>query len=173
METASKTNWVEVPIEAIKKSLDKKGIKYTVIDVPYVKDGKYVYDEAGNKVMHKAVHIDEVPEDEQAAIDFIGDKECWFEGCEELRARYKAEYDKAGGDGGCSSCQKNKIMRKYVELVKKAMREDKARKDERKDTRIEQVPGPGGTGTEGAGEKPSLLRRAASRIKKILRACTE
>lgn len=173
-ENANHSRMVEVPISTIIKGLDKRGISYEVIEVPATDDnGKPVLDSNGNRVMRQAVHITEIPEDEQAVMDFMAGKECWFPGCEELREAYNREYDEAGGDGGCTTCQKNKIMRKYVPKIKQAVRDANGYKN-KWDTGPEQLPGPGGQGPSGASVvRPSLLRRASSRIKKILRACVE
>lgn len=161
----------------ITRNLDKRGIKYELIRVPTMKDGKPIVGDDGNVVTHEAVHIISVPADEQAAIDFFADdKECWFGGCEELRRKYNAEVDKAMSSGGCTSCQKNKIMRKYIELVKEELKRNEKLENidgGSRHTGTEQVSGPSGKGDEGAGEKQGMLRRAASRIKKILRAFTE
>lgn len=173
-------NWVEVDIATITKNLDKRGITYEIINVPVTKGGVPVKDENGNTVMHEAVHIISVPPEEQAFLDFIaGERECWFEGCEELRRKYREEYDAAGGDEGCTSCQKNKIMRKYARLVKEATAGrsydyESAKYNGKVGAGSKHVPGPGAEGTQGAGGFwKSLLRRATSRARKILRACTE
>lgn len=175
----SETKWVEVPINAITRNLDERGITYELIDVPVTdSDGNKVKDENGNVVTHQAVHILEVPPDEQSAIDFIGGKKCWFAGCEELRKKYEEEYEEAGGAEGCTTCEKNKIMRKYIRLVREAIKADnkaKAHHEENSNGHpgTVAVSGPDEEGERGVGEKRSLLRRAASRFKKILRACTE
>lgn len=178
IEIQQSTNWVEVDIPTITKNLDKRGIGYEIINVPVMRDGKPVKDENGNTVTHEAVHIVSMPPEEQALLDFIGgERECWFEGCEELRAKYEAEYAAAGGAGGCTACQKNKIMRKYARLVKEATA-GKSYGSEKDSVKVgsgsEHVPGPGAEGSEGAGGFwKKVLRRAASRAGKILRACKE
>lgn len=44
---------------------------------------------------------------------------CWFSGCEELRKQYKNEIKNLGAS--CPSCEKGKLNRKYLELVKKCL----------------------------------------------------
>ena len=99
-ENANHSRMVEVPISTIIKGLDKRGISYEVIEVPVTDDnGKPVLDSNGNRVTRQAVHVIDIPEDEQAVMDFMAGKECWFPGCEELREAYEKLNVKIHGTG--------------------------------------------------------------------------
>jgi hypothetical protein len=49
---------------------------------------------------------------------FSLDTPCFFEGCEEMREKYKKDLDKLGGDG-CKGCKKGALIRKYIPFLKR------------------------------------------------------
>jgi hypothetical protein len=63
--------------------------------------------------------ITAVSAEERKVLSFFVDSApCWFEGCDELRAKYQDEVAKLGA--GCPSCQKGAVIRKYQDLVRRA-----------------------------------------------------
>lgn len=98
---------MERPAQAITKAakfnagldmLDKKGIAYHL-------------DENGKII------IDKIPQREITISRFFQlDQPCPFEGCGELRARYKKELESMGGDS-CKDCDKAKLLRKYHQII--------------------------------------------------------
>lgn len=65
--------------------------------------------------------IDSVAPQEQEAISFFGERPCWFPGCEELRALFKAEKEAAGGSE-CSGCDEGAIIRKFLPVVRESIK---------------------------------------------------
>jgi hypothetical protein len=47
---------------------------------------------------------------------FSTESPCWFEGCEELRAKYAQELESIGGDA-CPACKRGALTRKYLPMV--------------------------------------------------------
>jgi hypothetical protein len=61
--------------------------------------------------------IDSVPAREQEVISFFSlTKPCWFEGCEELRKEYLAEYEAIGG-ANCQACDHGALIRKFMPKI--------------------------------------------------------
>ena len=71
-----------------------------------------------NFKLNKSKKIAEkVSPEEQELFKFFSDhSECWFDGCEEMRKKYKEELDKLPPN--CPNCQKGALIRKYKEKIK-------------------------------------------------------
>ena len=87
-------------IDQYKKVLEERGIKYSMTT-------------AGQVV------INEIPPTEKIIMQFFDlNVPCpEVPGLEDIRNRYKQEYDQAGG-AACPSCQLNTLQRKYREILK-------------------------------------------------------
>lgn len=102
-ETAAIPRPATIPPDAIdqyKKVLEERGIKYSMTT-------------AGQVV------INEIPPVEKIIMQFFDlNAPCpEVPGLEDIRNRYKQEYDQAGG-AACPSCQLNTLQRKYREILK-------------------------------------------------------
>jgi len=53
---------------------------------------------------------------------FSKSRECWFEGCEEMRSKYFEEVEELDikYKGKCPSCKKGGVIRKYIQELKDA-----------------------------------------------------
>ena len=59
--------------------------------------------------------VKSVSEDLRAILPFFSSNTaCWFEGCEELRAKHTEELEKSKQDGVCTSCVEGDLIRKYA-----------------------------------------------------------
>lgn len=89
----------QTAIDRYKKTLDERGIKYTVTD-----EGQIV--------------VTSVPNQERQILQFFDLKQPCpdVEGMAAIRSAYEAEYIKAGGDA-CPGCQLNSIQRKYRSIL--------------------------------------------------------
>lgn len=86
------------------------------------KDGNPVKDKDGNPVMRIITIPIHIPEIEKQALKvFVDSVPCWFDGCQELRNKYKQELKENSIDEGCSSCKKGPIIRKYLKLAAQAL----------------------------------------------------
>lgn len=57
------------------------------------------------------------PEERKILGFFVDSTPCWFENCEELRAKYKAEIENLGSE--CPACQKGAVIRKYQDIIRR------------------------------------------------------
>jgi len=74
----------------------------------------YSTDEQGRRT------ISNVDDRTKQALSFFTDAPCWFEGCEELRARYQEERAEQESETGCRTCV-GSLYRKYMRKVMDAM----------------------------------------------------
>lgn len=149
------------------------GVSHKTVEVPaHDKDGNPILDEDGNPVMQKQLVITKIPDETIKIMSFFTEAEnydCWFTGCEKLRAQYKADIEAAGGEG-CTDCKRGAIIRKYMPMVRDAVRNDERAKTKTIDSPgAIRVPGPAKSSGNGAQESPGLLRRAASYLKKVFK----
>lgn len=149
------------------------GVSHKTVETPATdKDGNPVLDENGNQVMTKQLVITKIPEETVKLMTFFTDDdnfECWFAGCEGLRAQYKADIEAAGGSG-CPDCKRGAIIRKYMPLVREAVKNDEQAKNTTvSGTRPVGVPGSAESSGSGAPSSTGLLRRAASYLKKVFK----
>jgi hypothetical protein len=63
--------------------------------------------------------ISSAPELEGEVYRFFTECECWFDGCEELRAEYKRRLEELPDD--CPSCVEGDVMRAMLDAVRKAI----------------------------------------------------
>lgn len=84
-----------------------------------------------------------------------------------LRAKYDAELAHFGGRSKCRSCDQGKLTRKYVPLVRNALRKESVQ-----NTGIKQVSRPAGGSVQGVGEHRSLLRRASAGLASLFKIGT-
>ena len=94
---------VSVPPDALaqyKKILEERGIKYSMTP-----NGQVI--------------VNEIPDKEKMIMQFfdLNAPAPDVPGIEQIRERYKQEYEQAGG-AACPSCQLNTLQRKYREILK-------------------------------------------------------
>lgn len=149
------------------------GVTHKTIETPALDgDGNPVMDEEGNPVMNRQLVITSVPDETIKLMSFFSeapDFECWFGGCEGLRKQYLADLEEAGG-ASCPDCKRGAIIRKYMPIVRDAIRNSK---DEKLTNVVSAgsvgVSGPAEGSGSGAAKNESLLRRAASYLKKVFK----
>lgn len=173
--------------ETIIASMKERGIDYELVELEEKQPD-------GSVIKKKTIMIKSVPPIQRDLARFFASTEspCWFAGCEEVRAEFKKAIDEAGGENGCKGCTRGRIIQQFTPLVEKLLTEDKKRNniDEKRKqaqasteeehekpnpvdltpTRTIEIPGPGSASAEGTKDKPSMLRRAATYLKKIFRA---
>lgn len=114
-------------------SLESLGIKGTT-EVTYKRDenGNLVMDANGKPVTIKKFTPTEVPAYFTRAIMVLaGHEPCYFEGCEEVVAGYKAELEVLERrQGGCRPCDRAKLQRKYAHKFRNALPPTEANKIE-------------------------------------------
>lgn len=144
-----------------------------------------ITNEDGTVTQRKSIRVLHTPPQEKALAAFFAnpDAPCDFPGCQELQRQYKQALEVAGG-AACTACERGKIMRRMGPTILKAMgigldkpTQSVVQSDQNNEsastskvTRVVTIPRSGSKSPEGALAKPSLLRRAATRIKKIFGA---
>lgn len=169
--------------ENIIASMKERGIDYELVELEEKQPD-------GSVIKKKTIMIKSVPPLQRDLARFFASTEspCWFSGCEEARAKFKEAIEAAGGENGCKGCTRGRIIQQFTPLVEKLLTEDMKRnnieekrkqtkneelsvseQDELTPTRTIEVPGLGSSSAERAANKPSMLRRAATYLKKIFR----
>jgi hypothetical protein len=96
-----KTIVSETPVESQEQGIESLGVTYkTGVD--------------GRRT------ITGVDDRTRQALAFFTSEPCWFEGCEELRAKYQADLEAQQTGDGCKTC-KGVLYRKYIKKVLDAM----------------------------------------------------
>ena len=169
--------------ESIIASMKERGIDYELVELEEKQPD-------GSVIKKKTIMIKSVPPLQRDLARFFASTEspCWFSGCEEARAKFKEAIEAAGGENGCKGCTRGRIIQQFTPLVEKLLTEDMKRnnieekrkqikneefsvseQDELTPTRTIEVPGLGSSSAERAANKPSMLRRATTYLKKIFR----
>lgn len=174
---------ISTSYESIIASMKERGIEHELIELEEKQPD-------GSVIKKKTIMIKSVPPLQRDLARFFASTEspCWFKGCEEARAKFKEAIDAAGGETGCKGCTRGRIIQQFTPIVEKLLTEDAKRvniEEKRKQakkqdehekpnvdltpTRTIEVPGLGGKSTTGTEKQPSMLRRAATYLKKIFR----
>lgn len=146
--------------------LKSRGIEYKIVEESMNdSQGRLITDIHGQPVIKQTIIVTSVPALESKVNKFFSPyTPCFFEGCEELRERYKDALEKAGMTEECTGCQKGAIMRKFEPEVRALIQ----RHEGYTNTRTQPLSRPNGSSQKGAGEKKSMLRRAADRVASLL-----
>lgn len=109
---------------AARENLAKLGVQFKEVVTPVLdKDGKPVLDMNGNPRTYKSNTLVSISSDAREMLAALNDRvPCWFRGCAELRAQFKAEI----GAQDCSGCS-GATRRKYYALARKMLDADPGR----------------------------------------------
>lgn len=158
----SKMSSIDQTIERLKS----RGIGYKIVEEP-VNDpqGRLVTDMQGQPIVKQTIIVTSVPVLESEVNKFFSPyTPCFFDGCEELRIRYKDALEQAGMTEDCTGCQKGAIMRKFEAEVRELIQHHARYTN----TRPKPLSRFNGSSQKGSGEKKSMLRRAADSFASLL-----
>lgn len=147
-------------INATAAALRKQGVTFQIVEHPIDPDDP-------NSDTVASIVITSVPQLEQDIMAFFSlKKPCFFEGCEELRAKYKAEVDAI--PPSCADCSKGRIISKYKDIVREYLTKTNA--NEPTNTGTIAVPGPDAASGDRAGWFKTVLRRTSKGVKTLFKA---
>lgn len=166
------------------KFMEQQGIKYDVVTTETPQPD-------GSVKTSRALRILQIPDAYMAITRFFSDPDapCNFPGCTAFQAEFKKKIQAAGGSS-CPACDRGRIIREMTPRVQAAMgiRLDKhesiviqspQNNEPSKETNSANdntgsisLSGSGSESSSGTTRRPSLLRRAATCIKKVFRIGT-
>lgn len=110
--------------EAVRENLAKLGVMFKEVVTPALdKNGKPILNKDGQPVTYKSNTLVSISSDAKEMLAALNERiPCWFKGCAELRAQFKAEI----GAQDCSGCS-GATRRKYYALARKMLDADPGR----------------------------------------------
>lgn len=111
-------------VVAARENLAKLGIVFKEVVTPVLdKDGKPVLGKDGKPMTYRSNTLVSMSDDAREMQAALHDRvPCWFKGCAELRAQFKAEI----GSKECTGCS-GATRRKYYALARKMLDADPGR----------------------------------------------
>jgi hypothetical protein len=88
----------------------------------FFKTEKEALDFANQQGLKESVHLLS-PDKKDIVKQFFNGEECKFPGFKKIKENYEQEIERSGGES-CTQCAKNRIMKKYQDLILDALQEN-------------------------------------------------